>query len=61
VGDSILGPETNLGAGTVTANLRHDGEPSPQGSTATRPAAGSSAPSPAPAPRRASTPVYSPA
>jgi bifunctional UDP-N-acetylglucosamine pyrophosphorylase/glucosamine-1-phosphate N-acetyltransferase len=27
VGDSILGPEANLGAGTITANLRHDGEP----------------------------------
>ena len=27
VGDSILGPDVNLGAGTITANLRHDGEP----------------------------------
>jgi bifunctional UDP-N-acetylglucosamine pyrophosphorylase/glucosamine-1-phosphate N-acetyltransferase len=27
VGDSVLGPGANLGAGTVTANLRHDGEP----------------------------------
>ncbi|APE95083.1 bifunctional sugar-1-phosphate nucleotidylyltransferase/acetyltransferase [Halodesulfurarchaeum formicicum] len=27
VGDSILGPGANLGAGTVTANLRHDDEP----------------------------------
>jgi bifunctional N-acetylglucosamine-1-phosphate-uridyltransferase/glucosamine-1-phosphate-acetyltransferase GlmU-like protein len=27
VGDSVLGPETNLGAGTVTATRRHDGEP----------------------------------
>lgn len=26
VGDSILGPGANLGAGTVTANLRHDDE-----------------------------------
>lgn len=26
VGDSILGPEVNLGAGTQVANLRHDGE-----------------------------------
>ena len=24
IGDSIVGPETNLGAGTITANLRHD-------------------------------------
>ena len=27
VGDSIVGPTANLGAGTVTANLRHDGAP----------------------------------
>ncbi|MGM0447696.1 MAG: sugar phosphate nucleotidyltransferase [Methanobacteriota archaeon] len=27
VGDSILGPGVNLGAGTSVANLRHDGEP----------------------------------
>lgn len=27
VGDSVLGPGSNLGAGTVTPNLRHDGEP----------------------------------
>lgn len=27
VGDSVLGSGSNLGAGTVTANLRHDGEP----------------------------------
>ena len=27
VGDSILAPEVNFGAGTVVANLRHDGEP----------------------------------
>lgn len=27
VGDSILGPDANLGAGTNVANLRHDGEP----------------------------------
>jgi bifunctional UDP-N-acetylglucosamine pyrophosphorylase/glucosamine-1-phosphate N-acetyltransferase len=26
VGDSILGPDVNLGAGTTIANLRHDGE-----------------------------------
>lgn len=26
VGDSLLGPEVNLGAGTQVANLRHDGE-----------------------------------
>lgn len=26
VGDSIVGPEANLGAGTITANLRHDGK-----------------------------------
>jgi bifunctional UDP-N-acetylglucosamine pyrophosphorylase/glucosamine-1-phosphate N-acetyltransferase len=26
VGDSIAGPEVNFGAGTITANLRHDGE-----------------------------------
>lgn len=25
VGDSVLGENTNLGAGTITANLRHDG------------------------------------
>ena len=25
VGDSIVGPDANLGAGTITANLRHDG------------------------------------
>ena len=24
IGDSIVGPEVNLGAGTITANLRHD-------------------------------------
>ena len=24
VGDSVLGPDVNLGAGTITANLRHD-------------------------------------
>lgn len=27
VGDSLLGPAVNLGAGTTVANLRHDGEP----------------------------------
>ncbi|MFC6941858.1 bifunctional sugar-1-phosphate nucleotidylyltransferase/acetyltransferase [Salinirubellus sp. GCM10025818] len=27
VGDSLLGPDVNLGAGTQVANLRHDGEP----------------------------------
>jgi len=27
VGDSVLGPDVNLGAGTQVANLRHDGEP----------------------------------
>lgn len=27
VGDSILGEKVNLGAGTITANLRHDGKP----------------------------------
>gem|GEM_PF-134482 len=27
VGDSVVGPSANLGAGTVVANLRHDGEP----------------------------------
>jgi len=27
VGDSVLGPNVNLGAGTNVANLRHDGEP----------------------------------
>ncbi|WP_418280263.1 bifunctional sugar-1-phosphate nucleotidylyltransferase/acetyltransferase [Halorubrum sp. DTA98] len=27
VGDSIVGPRVNLGAGTNVANLRHDGEP----------------------------------
>ncbi len=27
VGDSLLGPSVNLGAGTNVANLRHDGEP----------------------------------
>ncbi len=27
VGDSLLGPEVNLGAGTQIANLRHDDEP----------------------------------
>ena len=27
VGDSVLGQEANLGAGTTVANLRHDGEP----------------------------------
>ncbi len=27
VGDSIVGPGANLGAGTMTANLRHDGSP----------------------------------
>ncbi|ALG81784.1 UDP-N-acetylglucosamine diphosphorylase [Halanaeroarchaeum sulfurireducens] len=27
VGDSILGADVNFGAGTITANLRHDGEP----------------------------------
>lgn len=26
VGDSIIGPGTNFGAGTITANLRHDGK-----------------------------------
>jgi bifunctional UDP-N-acetylglucosamine pyrophosphorylase/glucosamine-1-phosphate N-acetyltransferase len=26
VGDSVLGPDVNLGAGTQVANLRHDGE-----------------------------------
>jgi acetyltransferase-like isoleucine patch superfamily enzyme len=26
VGDSIIGPNTNFGAGTITANLRHDGK-----------------------------------
>ncbi|ASJ10924.1 glucose-1-phosphate thymidylyltransferase [Thermococcus sp. P6] len=26
VGDSIIGENTNLGAGTITANLRHDGK-----------------------------------
>jgi bifunctional UDP-N-acetylglucosamine pyrophosphorylase/glucosamine-1-phosphate N-acetyltransferase len=26
IGDSIIGINTNLGAGTITANLRHDGE-----------------------------------
>jgi len=26
VGDSIIGEETNLGAGTITANFRHDGK-----------------------------------
>jgi bifunctional UDP-N-acetylglucosamine pyrophosphorylase/glucosamine-1-phosphate N-acetyltransferase len=26
VGDSLLGPDVNLGAGTQVANLRHDGE-----------------------------------
>ena len=27
IGDSIICPNTNLGAGTITANLRHDGKP----------------------------------
>lgn len=27
VGDSVLGPDVNFGAGTTTANLRHDDEP----------------------------------
>ncbi|WP_144905710.1 bifunctional sugar-1-phosphate nucleotidylyltransferase/acetyltransferase [Halobellus captivus] len=27
VGDSLLGPDVNFGAGTNVANLRHDGEP----------------------------------
>ena len=27
VGDSVLGEKCNLGAGTITANLRHDGQP----------------------------------
>lgn len=27
VGDSVVGPNANLGAGTIVANLRHDGEP----------------------------------
>lgn len=27
VGDSVVGPRVNLGAGTNVANLRHDGEP----------------------------------
>ncbi len=27
VGDSVLGIHSNLGAGTITANLRHDGKP----------------------------------
>jgi bifunctional UDP-N-acetylglucosamine pyrophosphorylase/glucosamine-1-phosphate N-acetyltransferase len=27
VGDSVLAPEVNFGAGTIVANLRHDGEP----------------------------------
>ena len=27
VGDSLLGPDVNFGAGTQVANLRHDGEP----------------------------------
>jgi len=26
VGDSVIGTETNFGAGTITANLRHDGK-----------------------------------
>ena len=26
VGDSIIGVKTNLGAGTITANFRHDGK-----------------------------------
>lgn len=26
VGDSVVGPDANLGAGTVVANLRHDGD-----------------------------------
>ena len=27
IGDSIICPKTNIGAGTITANLRHDGKP----------------------------------
>jgi NDP-sugar pyrophosphorylase family protein len=27
IGDSIICPNTNIGAGTITANLRHDGKP----------------------------------
>lgn len=27
VGDSVIGSNANLGAGTITANLRHDGKP----------------------------------
>lgn len=27
VGDSVIGPDSNLGAGTTVANLRHDGNP----------------------------------
>ncbi|AWB28343.1 bifunctional sugar-1-phosphate nucleotidylyltransferase/acetyltransferase [Halococcoides cellulosivorans] len=27
VGDSVVGPDANLGAGTITANLRHDERP----------------------------------
>ena len=26
IGDSIVGAQTNLGAGTITANFRHDGQ-----------------------------------
>ena len=26
IGDSVIGPKTNLGAGFITANLRHDGK-----------------------------------
>ena len=26
IGDSIIGDSTNLGAGTITANFRHDGK-----------------------------------
>ena len=29
IGDSIIGERTNLGAGTITANFRHDGEKPP--------------------------------
>lgn len=31
VGDSVVGPGANLGAGTITANLRHDGATVPAG------------------------------
>ena len=48
VGDSILGADVNLGAGTILSNFRHDGgrrSGSPGTATGSTPAAASSAPS----------------